>query len=155
MANKKSKPSYAKYATLGSYSKNKLAKLKKHLKKHPEDSQAKDATKNIKPYSRKKSENKLGWVKDTLRASLIYIPQFTTKGNMIVVRKDANNVDSLMSKFGQQAPITKELAMNLASYLRRSKTIMFNKTLVVEDKNLVWKHTSKKSNFNDPTPKES
>lgn len=158
MSNKKTAPSYAKYVATGAYAKNKAAKLQRHLKKHPEDSQAKDAIKNIKSYSRKKPENKLGWVKDTLKASLSFIPQYTTKGNLIIVRKDATNVDSLFSKFGQSATITKDYITSLAQYVKRSNTIMFQPTLVVENEKLVWKHVAEKSNFKgevEEAPKSS
>lgn len=61
MAKKKSykgKKQYGLYQTGSRYSKNKKAKLLRHLKAHPEDAKAKSALESIPAYSRKKPHSR-------------------------------------------------------------------------------------------------
>lgn len=146
MSNKKTATGqYAAYASKGSYSKNKEAKIKRHLKKYPEDKQALLSLKNIKAYSRKKPVNKLGWVTETIKASLQYIPLLTNKGQILNIRKP-EQVQELMSKYGQTSTVTKETAGLMARIISFGKVVMFHKTLVVEDGKYVWKHVKTSKN---------
>jgi len=52
------KKQYGVYESQGKYAKNKRAKLERHLKKYPNDAQAKRALGSINAYSRKKSQIK-------------------------------------------------------------------------------------------------
>ena len=93
MATNKTKPSksieakYTAYKNLNRFEKNRERKIQKHLKKFPNDIQAKEALKNPGNY-RKKPEQKLGWV--TKEVALYYgnasIP-LTTKENLTQVAK--------------------------------------------------------------------
>ena len=53
------KARYGIYKTENRYTKNKAAKLERHLKKYPEDAQAKAALGNISVYSRKAPHSKV------------------------------------------------------------------------------------------------
>ncbi len=70
MATNKIKPSktkqdrYARYKLLNKFNENYIKRLKRHLKKHPEDTCAKEALKKGPKFTRKKPEEKLGWVKN-------------------------------------------------------------------------------------------
>lgn len=107
---------------------NRLRKIQKHLKKHPQDQQA-TATLSIKSANptRKASKEKLGWL--------------TTNKNL---------GESIKSKF--IGTVTKQEASNWAKFIKLSKKVLFWKTPVVTyDKLgapiLTMKHTSKLSNF--------
>lgn len=68
----KTKPSkqlqakYGAYKLKDSYKLNRIAKIEKHLKLHPNDEKAKAALK-ANPNIRKAPTNKLGWVQDSVR----------------------------------------------------------------------------------------
>lgn len=115
MAKKTKNPQYAVYQSKGNYAANKKAKIERHLKKHPEDKQSVQALSNVKLYSRKKPVNKLGWIKESLRASTVYIPFVNGKGSVIGVRspEQLENLKRLPN-IAQAIPLTKESATKLA-----------------------------------------
>lgn len=144
---KTSKAQYGAYQAKSSYSVNKKRKLARHLKNHPNDTQAASALKDVRLYVRKKSNNKLGWVSETIKASLAFIPQYTPKGHMIGVRKPEDEAE-LLKRFGQSVPMTKSFVQGFARILSDSHTIMFQQTYVYDDeKQLTLKHVHKVSNF--------
>ena len=107
---------------------NRLRKIQKHLKKHPEDAQAQAAlSANKTAPTRKASKEKLGWLT-------------SNKGLG----------ESIKSKF--TGTITKQEAGNWAKFIKLSKKVLFWQAPVVTyDKQgapiLTMKHTSKLSNF--------
>lgn len=70
MATNKTKPSktkqdrYAKYKLANKFNANFIKRLERHLKKYPNDTCAKEALKKGPKFTRKKPEEKLGWVKN-------------------------------------------------------------------------------------------
>lgn len=68
MATNKTKPSktkqdrYAKYKLANKFNANFIKRLERHLKKYPNDTCAKEALKKGPKFTRKKPEEKLGWV---------------------------------------------------------------------------------------------
>ena len=107
---------------------NRLRKIQKHLKKHPEDAQAQAAlSANKTAPTRKASKEKLGWLT-------------SNKGLG----------ESIKSKF--TGTVTKKEAGNWAKFIKLSKKVLFWQAPVVTyDKQgapiLTMKHTSKLSNF--------
>ena len=107
---------------------NRLRKIQKHLKKHPEDAQAQAAlSANKTAPTRKASKEKLGWLT-------------SNKGLG----------ESIKSKF--TGTITKQEAGNWAKFIKLSKKVLFWQAPVVTyDKQgapvLTMKHTNKLSNF--------
>jgi hypothetical protein len=55
---------FKSYKANGIFTKNKKAKLERHLKNHPDDVQAKEASKNIPSYRRKAPKQKI-WTPET------------------------------------------------------------------------------------------
>lgn len=70
------KNTQATYKAEGRYTKNKKAKLERHMKKHPNDDQAKKAISGIKPYSRKAPHNNMVWA----TGSKLYAEQLSFLG---------------------------------------------------------------------------
>ena len=107
---------------------NRLRKIQKHLKKHPEDAQAQAAlSANKTAPTRKASKEKLGWL--TSNKSL---------------------GENIKSKFN--GTVTKQEAGNWAKFIKLSKKVLFWQAPVVTyDKLgapvLTMKHTNKLSNF--------
>lgn len=68
MATNKTKPSktkqdrYAKYKLANKFNANYIKRLERHLKKFPNDTCAKEALKKGPTFTRKKPQEKLGWV---------------------------------------------------------------------------------------------
>ena len=68
MATNKIKPSktkqdrYARYKLANKFNANYIKRLKRHLKKFPNDTSAQEALKKGPTFTRKKPEQKLGWV---------------------------------------------------------------------------------------------
>jgi len=60
------KEQYAAYKTQGRYLKNKKEKLERHIRKNPEDDQAKAALKNLKGDSIRKTPNSYMWRKSQM-----------------------------------------------------------------------------------------
>lgn len=107
---------------------NRLRKIQKHLKKHPQDQQANNAltVKSANP-TRKSSKEKLGWLTSN-----------KTLGEFI------------KSKF--TGSVTKEESVRWSKFVKTSKKVLFWKAPVVTyDKLgapvLTMKHTNKLSNF--------
>lgn len=107
---------------------NRLRKIQKHLKKHPQDQQASNAltVKSANP-TRKASKEKLGWL-----------------------TSNKNLGENIKSKFN--GTVTKQEAGNWAKFIKLSKKVLFWQAPVVTyDKQgapiLTMKHTSKLSNF--------
>lgn len=121
------KPQATTTVKASNYGANRLKRLLKHLKLHPEDMQAKAALDENKTVStRKASNSKLGWMSS-----------------------DKSLDSTLRSKF--VGTVTKEAAMAHARFIRFMKKAQFHMMPVltsVEGKpSLVFKHTSKLSNF--------
>ena len=107
---------------------NRLRKIQKHLKKHPQDQQASNAltVKSANP-TRKASKEKLGWLTSN-----------KTLGEFI------------KSKF--TGSVTKEESVRWSKFVKTSKKVLFWQAPVVTyDKQgapiLTMKHTNKLSNF--------
>ena len=107
---------------------NRLRKIQKHLKKHPQDQQASNAltVKSANP-TRKASKEKLGWLTSN-----------KTLGEFI------------KSKF--TGSVTKEESVRWSKFVKTSKKVLFWQAPVVtyDDKGapvLTMKHTNKLSNF--------
>ena len=107
---------------------NRLRKIQKHLKKHPEDAQAQAAlSANKTAPTRKASKEKLGWL-----------------------TSNKNLGENIKSKFN--GTVTKQEASNWAKFIKLSKKVLFWQAPVVTyDKQgapiLTMKHTNKLSNF--------
>lgn len=116
MAKKATNPSYATYQSKGSYTKNKKAKIERHLKKHPNDEQSAASLKNVGLYSRKKPNNKLGWINDSIRSKAVYVPALNGKGNSINIRSYDQYVTILETAPGltHTIALTKENAQALS-----------------------------------------
>lgn len=136
MAKKLKSISYATYNAKGSFKANALRKIAKHLKKHPNDSQASTALKNV-PASptRKSPNNKNGWVTESVRGFMSHLPFLTplqgkTYATHVAATKSNLKAYALIRKFVKNNP--------------------FHTTLVVDKKTneYSWKHVSKLSNFN-------
>ncbi len=143
MAKKTKNPAYAAYASKGNFAKNALRKVQRHLKKHPNDTQAQKALKSV-PGSptRKKPLNKGGWVSEDVRSFMSHLPFLTPMQGRV---------------YNQQVVATKTNVTSYAQIRKFLKASPFMKTLVLieqlneETKEEVllpmWKHTSKLSNF--------
>ena len=102
------------------FAKNRKARIEKHLKKHPNDSQALTALRENKQVSTRKASNeKLGWLKKSPGVAL----------HLRVVTKQAAGVVARLFAFTRKQP--------------------FQQQLVPVGGEFVWKHTNKKSNFTD------
>lgn len=125
MAGKKRTPGedrrYKAYKAGGQFSKNKRAKIERHLKKHPEDKQSQEALKNIPAYSRKVPKNRI-WSDKTKQAYAQQLKELGYKGSRALVvlkqygdimgqslkrRKKKTREDQLEDSNGKVVKITK------------------------------------------------
>lgn len=135
MAKKIKSPSYATYSAKGSFKANALRKIAKHLKKHPNDSQAATALKNVPAApTRNSPNNKNGWVTESVRGFMSHLPFLTplqgkTYATHVAATKSNLKAYALIRKFVKNNP--------------------FHPTLVLNKKtnDYEWKHVSKLSNF--------
>ena len=137
---------------------NAKRKIERHLKKHPEDAQAQAALKNVATKKlRAKPGNKGGWVTESLRSTMVYIPYLTGKGTPIAL-KAPEQVEAMLRLYGQSVALTKTNTKAYAQMLKFTKVSAFHQVPVVVVKKVkgqevaetVWKHTSKKSNYQGP-----
>lgn len=137
---------------------NAKRRLERHLKKHPEDAQAQSALKGVATRTlRSKPNNKGGWVTETLRATMVYVPYLTAKGTPIVL-KAPEQAEAMLRLYGQGVPLTKTNTKAYAQMLKFTKVSAFHPVPVVEVKKVkgqdvattVWKHTAKESNYQGP-----
>ena len=137
---------------------NAKRKIERHLKKHPEDAQAQAALKNVATKKlRAKPGNKGGWVTESLRSTMVYIPYLTGKGSPIAL-KAPEQVEAMLRLYGQGVALTKTNTKGYAQMLKFTKVSAFYQVPVVEVKKVkgqevattVWKHTSKESNYQGP-----
>lgn len=156
-----SKLRFTAYKSLDKRTTNAKLRLMRHLKKHPGDAQAEDALKNVGSRTfRTAPKTKGGWVTDTLRSAMLYIPYLTGKGTPIAL-KFPEQIPSLLHSHSQSIPLTRENVKGFAGALRYSKNAPFMKVPVIERKKvkgeevleLVVKHTSKLSNFKGKSKK--
>lgn len=109
------------------YGINRLKRLTKHLKLHPNDEQAKESLDSNKTLStRKPSQNKGGWISSNKAIETILRSKFI--GN---ISKEALKKHAQILKFSTNAPFMKIPVLHK----------------VGEDMIYIWKHTSKLSNF--------
>lgn len=147
---------HARYQSTGALNTNAKRKLERHLKKHPGDEQAQKAlgltgSKNV----RKKPNEKGGWIKETLRKSLQFVPYLNSKGQVIPVRSVEQMEELLKSSLVQTGAITRSQA-KLQAWINRFETKVPFRTVPVyvtktvegrKEDVLEWKHTQKLSNF--------
>lgn len=145
----------AAYKAKDSRTINAKRRLERHLKKHPEDAQAQAALKGVATRKfRVKPVNKNGWVKETLRASMIYVPYLTGKGQAIALRAP-EQLDLMLRTHSQPVALTKTNAKAYAQMLRFTAKSPYHATPVVVTKKvdgqveteIVLKHTAVTSNF--------
>lgn len=123
------KPQAAATPRHSNFGKNRIAKVARHLKKHPNDTQAVAAVASFTTSdlpTRQKSQEKLGWLKKDLNLGNIIRAQFI-------------------------GSVTKDQAVKWSRYLSLSKKVLFwpVATLVLNDNkpSIVFKHKNKLSNF--------
>lgn len=150
MAKTKS-PGYAIYSQQDRRTKNAALKLARHLKKHPKDAQAIEASANVSSQTfRKKPVSKGGWVKEGLRASMVYVPLFNNKGHAIDY--NLNNQEKVSRDLAQPIPLTKSNVKAYARILAFTRKNPFQKvaTFTTDAEGqiaIAMMHTSKQSNF--------
>jgi len=66
------KNQYAAYKTNGSYKKNRVAKLERHLKKYPDDAQAAAALKNVSETPRRTGSHDKLWSKNQIEVAQMF-----------------------------------------------------------------------------------
>lgn len=152
------KAKFSAYKTTNRVVVNAKRKIERHLKKHPEDAQAQAALKNVATKKlRTKPNNKGGWVTESLRSTMVYIPYLTGKGSPITL-KAPEQVEAMLRLYGQGVALTKTNTKGYAQMLKFTKVSSFHQVPVVEVKKVkgqevattVWKHTSKDSNYQGP-----
>lgn len=80
---KSQKEQFATYKTAGSYSKNKTAKLKRHLKRFPSDEQAAIALKSVSATPTRKKPANSPWSATTLKLATLF-RSVGIKGNAVL-----------------------------------------------------------------------
>lgn len=152
------KAQFGAYKTTNRAVVNAKRRIERHLKKHPEDAQAQAALKGVATKTlRSKPNTKGGWVTESLRSSMVYIPYLTAKGSPIAL-KAPEQVEAMLRLHGQGAPLTRINTKGYAQLLKFTKVSDFHQIPVLEVKkvkgqevtDIVWKHTSKYSNYQGP-----
>lgn len=93
------KNQYTAYKAQSHYAKNKRAKLERHLKKYPDDEQAKQALENVSPNPRRKTPNTYMWSKQQIeRAQLL--AKVGLNGNVVLNKKHEENLKDQIIGFG-------------------------------------------------------
>ena len=82
------KEQYGAYKAQARYSKNKRAKLERHLKKYPEDAQAAEALKNVSPEPRRKTPKTYMWSKTQIKQAEM-LARVGLNGNAVLNKKYA------------------------------------------------------------------
>ena len=152
------KAKFTAYKATGRVTINAKRRLERHLKKHPEDAQAQAALKGVASRKfRTKPNSKGGWVTESLRASMVYVPYLTAKGSPIAL-KAPEQVEAMLRLHGQNVALTRTNTKGYAQLLKFTKVSDFHQIPVLEVKkvkgqevtDIVWKHTSKYSNYQGP-----
>lgn len=142
----------ASYGMKGNFVKNAKRKLQRHLKKHPGDEQATVALANVASRKiRKKPVAKLGWVKESLRNAMSFVPYLNGKGQVIVI-KSVEHFAQVVSTHSQSIPVTRQAAKSYAQIKRLEKVAPFHKVPTFVHKNgqvvVEFIHDNKLPNFN-------
>lgn len=145
------KARYSAYASKGNFTKNAKRKLARHLRKHPEDQQAVVALAGVNSRKiRTKPTAKLGWVKESLRSAMAFVPYLNSKGQVIVI-KSVEHFNQVSTTYAQSIPVTRQSAKQYAQLKRFEKVSPFHKAASFVHKNdkvvIEFTHDSKLSNF--------
>ena len=153
-----SKARFGAYQTTGRAVANAKRRLERHLKKHPEDTQATKALSGVTTRKfRTKPTTKGGWVIESLRSSMVYVPYLTGKGLPIVL-KSPEQAEAMLRIHGQPVALTKTNVRGYAQMLKFTRNSAFHPVPTTEIKKVdgqdvavvVWKHTTKLSNYQGP-----
>ena len=145
------KAKFTSYAMKGNFSKNAKRKLAKHLKAHPNDQQAVTALAGVASRKiRTKPVAKLGWVKESLRAAMAFVPYLNSKGQVIVI-KSVEHFSQVANTYSQPIPVTRSAAKAYARIKKKKKVAPFRKVATFVHKGgevaLEYVHDSKLNNF--------
>lgn len=93
------KNQYAVYKEQSHYAKNKRAKLERHLKKYPNDEQAKQALENASPNPRRKTPNSYMWSKQQIESARL-LAKVGLNGNVVLNKKQEEALRDQVIGFG-------------------------------------------------------
>lgn len=150
-AGKKAK--YGRYSQLSKVVVNARKKLQRHLKKYPNDEQAQAALGSVSSRTTRKAPgSKNGWVKDSLRNAMTYVPYLNGKGQVVPLRV-AETLPQFLASHGQSIAQTKDNLKSFAQVVKLAKKAPFRMVPVLQvikdnDTRIVMRHDSKLSNFN-------